>query len=290
MTTYLIAEAASTHDGSLSKALRLIRESAAAGANAVKFQWWSDADHLADRRRVPDHYREIYHHYQVPFRWVETLRAECELAHVDFLCTTYLPEDVPIIAPYVKALKIASFEAGDRAFLDANRATGKPLIVSVGMMGHDPLWQLLLSLRDQDTILHCVSAYPCALEMANLSVIQTIRAHRDHDEHVLHARFRAGLSDHTAHWLTGALAVAAGAEVIETHVRLHDTDLQNPDFAPALLVWQDEYGQIGWKTYNNYVEMVRHAERVMGDGRKIDGSQNEVEKEMARYRVTGDQR
>jgi len=46
----VIAEAASCHDGSLDKALRLIQVAKEVGATVCKFQFWSSADRLADLR------------------------------------------------------------------------------------------------------------------------------------------------------------------------------------------------------------------------------------------------
>ena len=269
---YLIAEMASAHDGDLRKARQLIRLSAAAGADAVKAQYWSSADRLADRRHVPDDYRALYHRYRMPRAWLDALAETCAQSRVDFLCSTYLPEDIAVVAPYVTAMKVASFEAGDRAFLEANRATGKPLIVSVGMMASRAVTALAEWLVEGDALLHCVSAYPCPIAAANLRAI-TSRTQA-------HPQYRVGYSDHTAHWLTGALAVAAGAEVLETHVRLWDTDRANPDFASGISL---DYS--GNYNYATYVGLVRHAEEALGDGQKVDGSHNPAEQAMNLYRV-----
>lgn len=281
--TFLIAEIASAHDNDLVNAVRLVRAAAEAGCDAVKFQFWSSADRLADRRQVPAYYREIYHHYQMPRNWLELLKAEADAAGVGFMVTTYLPEDVRIVAPLVSLFKVASFEAMDRAFWDENRRwamlrkTG--IVVSAGMTSEDELWNLTERLGPRDMILHCVSAYPCPLEAANLGLITTLGEYRN-----LCGRpgWRVGYSDHTAHPLTGALAVAAGAEVVETHVRLLETERDNPDWAPALVVHNAFYEYD--KSYERYVTLVRHAETVLGTGTK---TVNSAEQAMTPYRVRG---
>src|SRR5256885_12074363 len=53
----------SCHDGSLEKALRLVEIAAACFADAVKFQFWSSAEALAERRHAPD-YLETYERYR----------------------------------------------------------------------------------------------------------------------------------------------------------------------------------------------------------------------------------
>src|SRR5262245_30459069 len=179
----------------------------------------------------------------MPWSWLELLRDEAQRVGLDFLCTTYLPEDVPRVAEYVPAMKVASFEARDLGFVKENLETGKPVIVSTGMMGDTSVWGLLDLLQHdpslgqpQHTLLHCVSAYPAPLSSVNLAWLWDLALV---DPEIERHNTRVGYSDHTAHPLTGALAVAAGARVLETHIRLETTNRDNPDFAPALLARND---------------------------------------------------
>ncbi len=262
--TFVIAEAGSTHDGDFAKALALIEAARDAGCDAVKFQFWSNPDRLADRRRVPDRYREIYRRYQVIPEWLPELAAACSpgmgARPIELMCTSYLPEDVPVIAPFVERFKIASFEADDRAFLDAHHGFGKNLIVSAGMLNQDELEDLDVDLYS-DAILLCTSAYPAPPESMQLGVLK---------REGLYAV--KGVSDHSRHPWMGALAVAAGAEIIEAHLRLNDTDPQNPDFATAFSPSE----------FADYVRHIRFAEACLGDGEK---KLQACEHEMARYRV-----
>ena len=52
MIPFVIAEAGSCHEGSLDKAIELIAVAHSAGANAVKYQYWSRPDRMRARRRV----------------------------------------------------------------------------------------------------------------------------------------------------------------------------------------------------------------------------------------------
>jgi sialic acid synthase SpsE len=272
--TLVIAECGSCHDGSLKQAERLIEAAATAGVDIAKFQWWSDADRLADRRQVPDTYREIYRRYQVPQSWLPALRRRCDSFGLEFMATSYLPEDVPVVGLFVKRFKVASFEATDRAFVDACQQCG-PVIVSVGMMSEPEWLDLLRHLRAEDACLQCVSSYPAAPEQMNLGVLR------------IHAACRAcdccgqdnwrplpGLSDHSRDLDMGAYAVCAGAEIIEAHLRLDDTDRSNPDYAVAFT--PSEFAE--------YVRRIRRAEVIMGSGEK---TLQECERPMAAYRVRG---
>ena len=235
MAAFVIAEAGSCHDGSLATAINLVEVARAAGANACKFQFWSSAQRLAERRQAST-YEAIYAKYQVPEGWLTLLAKECQRANIEFMCTVYLPEDIPVVAPFVQRFKVASFEAEDHAFIDAHRRFRKPILVSTGM---DPI------ITQSDlTRLHCVSAYPTPLHEANLAVLK--------------AGPWKGLSDHTACIYAGAFAVCAGATIVETHIRTWTSQMDNPDYTTAL-----DPGQ-----YTEYVRLIRLAERMLGDGVK----------------------
>ena len=219
MSTFIIAEAGSCHDGDLYRAAELIDVAKAAGANACKFQYWSSAIYLAERRNAHDYF-ETYFKYKVPEWWLAVLKKLCDDVGIEFMTTCYLPEDIPIIAPYVKRFKVASFEAQDADFIDAHAKYGKEIIVSTGMFNRSYYSGVLVGSGPGRGIhtLHCISAYPTPIEQANLGAI----------------RYCHGYSDHTHDVLTGALAVAAGAQILEVHFRLDDTDPANPDYATAL--------------------------------------------------------
>jgi len=261
MRTYIIAEAGSCHDGDLQKAKALIRAAREAGADAVKFQFWSSAETLAQRRRTGPTYQAIYAKYQMPQGWLPILADEARRAGVGFLCTTYFASDIEVVAPYVSRFKVASFEAQDEAFLLAHLGFGKPLIVSTGMMRRRE-WKPTMLGNIDITWLHCVSAYPCPDQEANIAAIRLMRVMWD----------KVGYSDHTESLASGAIAVACGAVVLEKHLRLNETDPGNPDYATALDPLE----------FGDYVDLVRQAEVLLGDGRKEPQA---AEAAMAPYRV-----
>lgn len=261
--TLVIAEAGSCHDGDLDRALALVDAAADAGADACKFQFWSDPDALADRRRALPSHREAYRRYRVPAFWLPVLHTRCGRRGIDFMATAYLPEDVATVAPLVARFKIASFEADARDLIEAHApyAGERRLVVSLGMGAHGavpPGW----AAGAVDWLL-CVSAYPAPADALNLARLR--------------AGVYAGLSDHTDPSLTwtGALAVAAGARILEAHLRLVDTDPRNPD-APHAMTPPQLY---------EYARHVRFAERCAGD--PDEAGAHESEREMAAYKVRG---
>ena len=266
MSVFIIAEVGSTHGGNLPNARAAVEIFAQRGADAVKFQWTSDPARMAARRHASE-YADAYRALAFPREWLAELAAHCQRYNVEFICTTFLPEDTAVVAPYVNWFKVSAFEATDDAFLALHEPFGKPVIVSTGMMDLTDVSLLVATHRHVTTVLHCVSAYPSPPEAMNLLAIDTMRA-------VLGPRgIVVGLSDHSRHVLTGALAVALGAEVVEVHVRLGSTLESCPDY-PVSLSPQE---------LKQYVENVRLAERMRGDGRKV---MQDAERPLARYRVT----
>jgi N,N'-diacetyllegionaminate synthase len=246
---FVIGEMGSTHDGDLSKALQLVKVAKAAGCDAVKAQYWSSPERLAERRRAPE-YLEVYRRYQLLPGWLEFLKRRCDEAGIEFMATTYIPEDVATVAPLVRRFKIASFEATDLDFVRVHLPYGKPIYVSAGMLEQAQVYRLSGWLRaPDDVVLHCISAYPCPPQDLNLRAIGSSMFPADLD---------VGLSDHTQSLLSGAVAVGAGAVVIEKHFRLQDTDRNNPDCAVAL----------GPSGLRQYIAHIREADVLMGDGIK----------------------
>lgn len=287
--TLVIAEIGSCHDWRYMRVLELIAAARRAGADVAKFQFWCDPDRLADRRRVPPYYREMYRRYAIPAAWLPDMKGACDRVGIEFMCTTYLPEDVAVVAPLVKRFKVASFEAGAADLREAHRPylLGRQVIISLGMGAVDDAasWLALHSgvvvegsLRSEIVedarsaparvrFLHCVSAYPAPVEALNLKVLRVGARHG-----LIH-----GFSDHTEPGLTwtGALAVAAGAEIIEAHLRLDSTDPQNPDAPHAMNPAQ----------FAEYVQHIRFAETCLGDA---GAGRQPCEREMAQYRVRSD--
>jgi len=246
-----------------------------AGADACKFQFWSSPARLAHRRQSGRQYEEIYAKYQMPEAWLSTLKEECVAAGLKFMATCYLPEDIATVAPHVAHCKVSSFEAGDDAFIDAHYPFCKDrlLIVSTGLQDTKRVMSLRLrrsaarGIGVRVALLHCVSAYPAPVESLHLQQIR----HEEFD----------GFSDHAAAmWSgSGAVAVACGAEILEVHFRLFDTDPKNPDAPHALTP----------EGLKRYIQHVRLAERAIGDGPFRD-PMNAAEDDMRPYKVKAEEK
>lgn len=237
---FVIAEAACTWLPSLETAYRSIKAAKDCGADAWKTQWTSDPEAMAMRRGVA---RDKYTRLGWSANALPLLKAECDRVGIEFMCTVFLPKDACTIHPYLKRAKVAAFERRDRELINALRAHIRDIIVSYNGDAPPSYGQGGWS------ALYCVSKYPTPLEDLKMGKFRS-----EGDEY--DQRY-GGLSDHTTSVLTGAVAVGAGARIIEKHVRLSDTPESDPDYGHSLVL------DTGYGTFHEYVKNVREAERML---------------------------
>ena len=247
--TFIIAEAACTWlHGGLEAACRSIRAAKDCGADAWKTQFCSDPEAMAMRRGVD---RDKYTRLGWSGDVLPKLKAECDRVGIEFMVTCFLHKDVAVVEPYVQTFKIAAGEYDVKGFLDAHLKHDKAIVMSIPINGY--------AYRDriphEVDLLHCVQNYPAALEALHLEEIRR--------------RKYNGLSDHTTSVLTGAVAVGAGARIIEKHVRLSDTPQDDPDYGHSLLLdclcgtWVPEDCEFHHDCFKAYVDNIREAERML---------------------------
>ena len=248
MGVFVIAEAGSSHDNDLQKAYRLIEAAKECGADAVKFQWTSNGLAMAHRRGLGMEAGINYVKWlEKPLKeWLGRLAFHCKEVGIEFMCSTFLVEDVIPISFLVKRFKISAYECEWAEFVYAHKDFGKPVIISKNPGQHLPdntYWA---------DVLHCVSEYPTPLERLGLR------------NGMQESNCVEGFSDHTGNVLAGAAAVAAGATIIEAHIRLHDTDKGNPDYGHSLTAWTscDLFGSAP-SQFKEYVANIRTIERML---------------------------
>ena len=230
--TFVIAETSVNHGGSFRDAVALIAEAKAAGADAVKFQLFRD--------------RPEIEHLRLSEPKIKYLAKFCEELGIEFMCTPFYLDAVAFIDPLVRRHKVASGFLTDKAMLDAVFACGKRVIVSTGMANTPTWWQALRGRRNVSR-LHCVSAYPCPDDEANLRAINEMPGHW----------MPRGYSDHTRGILAPVAAVALGATIIEKHITL-DKNAEGPDHACS--AEPEEFAEM--------VRQIRRVEVMLGDGVK----------------------
>lgn len=232
MKTFIIAEAGANHNRLFQKATDLIDVAKVAGADAVKFQTYSSETLYS--KFTPDfagyqNINKLIKDIELPREWQKDLKQYCDETGIEFMSTPFDEKAVDeLVGLGVKRLKIAGFESTDFRFVDMVASAKLPIIVSLGigfqMKWLGKLFDISTKYGNDLTLLHCNNAYPTPLEDIDLNVIRALSTD---------SRFKTGLSDHTLSTLTPALAVAAGATVIEKHFTLSKL-LPGPDHPFAL--------------------------------------------------------
>jgi N,N'-diacetyllegionaminate synthase len=215
---FIIAEIGNNHEGDFQIAERLITEAAGAGADAVKFQTIVPEKLVvrSDKARI-EHLRK----FQFSRGQFEKLKLRADAEGILFLSTPFDLESAAWLNDLVPAFKVAS---GDNTFyplLDFLADTGKPLLVSTGLLGRtgsenlrdylETAWNRLKGPHPELALLHCVVSYPTADDDANLGAISHLASM---------PQVTAGYSDHTLGIDAAVLAVALGARIVEKHFTL----------------------------------------------------------------------
>jgi N,N'-diacetyllegionaminate synthase len=232
----VMAEIGVNHNGDMGAALELVRAAKAAGADAVKFQLFKaklllakTAGLVAYQESAAGSADELLEPLELDGAQLAVL---VEAAHKVEMAAVVTPFSVDLITVAVgtacDAIKIASPDCVNRPLLEAAAASDLPLIVSTGGASLDEVLasaRWLQGVSDRLAFLQCVSSYPTEPGDAALGGITALRAAL--------AQTAIGYSDHTTSNFTGALAVAAGACILEKHLTL-DRGAAGPDHAASL--------------------------------------------------------
>jgi sialic acid synthase SpsE len=242
---FIIGEVGSCHDGKLSQAKELIDAVAEAGADAVKFQFFTGKDLYSQSDARCDASKP----YETPRDWIPELAGYAKSRGI--LCSAS-PFDIEAVDFLVQAgapfLKIASPEIRDYPLLEYCAGTGLPLIISTGVSTLADVELAMNCVRKAGAtdivLLQCPSIYPTQPADVNLRVIATLR----------HAfGVPTGLSDHSMSTYIPCASVALGACVIEKHITL-DRSLKGPDHPISLNVAE----------FRQMVKGVREVELALG--------------------------
>jgi len=257
---FVIAEAGVNHNGDLDLGRALIREAAAAGADAIKFQsykagkistktaprYWVEPDdprgsQFDTFKKLdsfgPEEHREL-------FRCARAEGILCFSAPFDDEAVDMLDE---LGAP---GFKIASADLTDYPLLEKAAGKGKPVILSTGLATIAEIGEAIEVVRatgnDQLVLLHCTLQYPCAPENANLRMMLHMKA--------AFPDVPVGLSDHTLGIAVPQAAVALGAVAIEKHYTVDKTLPGSPD----------HYLSVDPRDLKEMVAGIRTIEKAMG--------------------------
>ena len=211
----VIAEIGNNHEGDVELAGQMVREAAAAGAHAVKFQAIEPGRLVRPTETARIEQLQRFHLDADEFRALHDLARELGTG---FVCTPFDTAAVEMLGPLVDAFKIASGDNDHVDLLQAVGASGKPVIVSTGMSDIATIRAAKETVEQagarEVAFLHCVSSYPAEPADASLASIPALLSDLG---------CTIGYSDHLLGIEASVAAAAAGARIIEKHFTLrHD--------------------------------------------------------------------
>ncbi|QQE10882.1 N-acetylneuraminate synthase family protein [Planctomycetota bacterium] len=253
--TFVIAEIGVNHDGDMSKAIQLVKDAKTAGADAVKFQLFNPDRLLSNQAMLAGYQagkakgaRELLAGLMLSVDEIGQILAVARDLGLKGVVTPFSLEDVVDLEKLdVDVVKIASPDAVNEPLLQAVKGLEKPLLISTGTCELDELEFAAELIRGHVAgggLLQCVSSYPTPMEEAGLGGIGVMR-----DQFSL----PIGYSDHTRDVNTGAMAVCAGAVIVEKHLT-YDCRADGPDHAASM----------DGDAFCAYVKKIREAEVMMG--------------------------
>ncbi len=274
--TYFIADIAANHDGSLERAIRLIRLAKEAGADAAKFQNFSAPKIVSDygfrslggqqshqstwKKSVFDVYKDA----SIPYQWTEELKAACDEVGIDYFSSPYDFDSIDMLDNYMPAYKVGSGEINWLEALERMARKGKPVFLATGAADIGEVQKAVhcvQNINKQLVLMQCNTNYTASLENFQHIHLRVLNTYRTMFPDVI-----LGLSDHTPGHATVLGAVALGARSIEKHFT-DDNDRVGPDHKFAM----------NPKDWAAMVENTRQLERALGSADKfVAGNEQET--------------
>jgi N,N'-diacetyllegionaminate synthase len=239
--SFIIAEIAQAHNGSIDTAHEYIDALAKSGVDAIKFQ-----THIAEAES------SVYEPFRIKFsdqdarrfdywkrmefslqQW-KALKQHCDDVGLEFMSSPFSNAAVNLLEEVgVKRYKVGSGEVTNFLLLERIAQTKKPIILSSGMSSLEELDRAVefLEARYIDVaILQCTTAYPTAPKEYGLNVIKELKERYN---------LPIGFSDHSAKVETCIAAATLGAEIFEFHA-VFNKQVFGPDTTSSLTIEEIE--------------------------------------------------
>ncbi|HKE15145.1 MAG TPA: N-acetylneuraminate synthase family protein [Kofleriaceae bacterium] len=231
----LVAEVGANHDGSEAKAEAMLRRLVAAGAEAVKFQYYTADALVSDPDRViawgpPGRERReaigpMFDRLSLPRDALARLFALGRSLGVIVFATPFDEQGADQLAELgAPCFKLAASDVNHLPLLRHVARLGRPIILSFGKCTMAEADEAARTLRESGArelcFLHCVAQYPAPMEQMNLRTIPVLAQ--------LFPDAVIGLSDHSIGSAAPIAAVALGASLVEKHVTCSRDD-DGPD-------------------------------------------------------------
>lgn len=282
----VIAEIGVNHDGKLSKAKKLIKLSKFSGADYVKFQLYktenlviTNSSTASYQKKISNNQFELLKKYELSLKKFKILYRYCLQTKIQPLVTCFDLETFKEVNSIFKfnIYKIGSGDLDNFPLIYEIARNNKKIILSTGMSNINEINLALKTiyfshkyknlkpnirkinnikltasnlkyLREKVIILHCISNYPAKVEDLDLNVISYLKKKY---------KLKVGFSDHSKSIVAPSIAMTLGAEYLEKHITLSNSDL-GPDHEASL----------NYKDFKLMVENLDDTKKMYGEKKK----------------------
>jgi len=261
--TLIVAELTNNHLGDVNRLKEMVHLSKKAGADLIKVQK-RNVETFYSQEELASEYTSPYGNTLRDYRTAvelddamfEILAIECYKNKIAWFSSILDEESLHFITKYdCPLLKIPSTISNHRNYIQkfAQIYTGD-IVVSTGFT--DSTYEkFILNLFKKNNknlwLLQCTSSYPAPADACQISVVRHYHdLHKNNDSNIL-----AGYSSHDVGALGCMMAVAAGAKMIEKHVKLGDVHWVHFD-GVAIDLYNDKF--------KKFVSDIRKAEIMCG--------------------------
>lgn len=241
----------------------MIKEAAAAGIHAVKFQTYKAGTLAA---KASPYYWDITEEptksqYELfckfdsfGYKEYKELKDYSDETGIEFLSTAFDFESADYLDELMNVYKISSSDLSNIPFIEYQAKKNKPILLSVGASNEDEIDNALSAIRRNTDapvcLLHCVLEYPTPLEDANLLKIASLK-NKYKDVYI-------GYSDHTKPTDDCDVIKTAynlGAQLVEKHFTLDKT-----------LKGNDHYHAMAPEDAVNILNSIKRMDMLRGNG------------------------
>ena len=280
--TYFIADIAANHDGSLSRAKKLIRLCAKAGANAAKFQHFkaetivsnfgfNNLKKMAHQKKWKKSVFQVYKEASIDFKWTSELAKECKKNKIDFMTAPYDLDYVDMVNKYICAYKIGSGDITWHEIIEKIAKKSKPVILATGASDLSEVKKavkVILKNNKKLILMQCNTNYTADFKNYNYINLKVLESYKKQFKE----KIILGLSDHSFGSQTVLGAVAMGVRAVEKHFT-DDNFRKGPDHKFSM----------NPNTWKQMVTDTRILEASLGNGKKII-EKNEIESSIVQRR------
>jgi len=247
---FIIAEAGINHNGSVEKAVKMVKTAKNAGVSAIKFQTFKAHEFISDSsltytytsqgKSITESQLDLFKRCELSNDDFYKIKKTCDEEKIIFLSTPQNKSDLDFLLELgVSAIKVGSDDFTNVPLLKYYSKTKLPIIISCGMATLEEIETTLDVIGTLDgyptALLLTTSEYPTPPQNVNLQKLRTL-SQKFPD-------ITLGYSDHTQGNLASIVAISFGACIFERHFTL-DNSLPGPDHwfsvnPSNLKIWSD---------------------------------------------------